>query len=153
MHCPHGGDIVADCGGISRSGEIQRFACLPEARQITATQGDKKITAVSDEQGNFVFSDMPDGAWALQVDMLGFTTAKQDITQGTGLPGPAFELKMLPLDQIQAVAAPAAPVTPAARHSCSGANDDCGSDRRTRAVTECLACRSQCRCREECTRR
>ena len=91
-----------------------KFSGLPlPGAQITATQSDKKLTAVSDEQGNFVFQDLPDGAWQLQVDMLGFTPVKQEVTQGTGLPGPSFELKMLPLDQIQAVAAPAAPAAPA----------------------------------------
>ena len=92
-----------------------KFSGLPlPGATVTATQGDKKLTAVSDEQGNFAFPDLPDGTWQLQADMLGFTPAKQEITQGTGLPGPSFELKMLPLDQINAVAAPAAPETPAA---------------------------------------
>ena len=91
-----------------------KFNTLPlPGAQVTATQGDKKMTAVSDEQGNFAFQDLPDGAWQLQVDMLGFTPAKQEITQGTGLPGPSFELKMLPLDEIKAETAPAAPVAPA----------------------------------------
>lgn len=92
-----------------------KFSGLPlPGATVTATQADKKLTAVSDEDGNFVFPDLPDGTWQLEVDMLGFEPAKQEITQGTGLPGPSFALKMLPLDQIQAVAAPATPTAPAA---------------------------------------
>jgi outer membrane receptor protein involved in Fe transport len=87
-----------------------KFSGLPlPGAQVTAAQGDKKLTAVSDEQGNFAFPDLPDGTWQLQVDMLGFTPAKQEVTQGSGLPGPSFELKMLPLDEIKAETAPAAP--------------------------------------------
>ena len=74
---------------------------------VTAVQGDKKVFAASDQQGVFSFADLPDGTWELQVEKPGFTVVKQEITQGTGLPGPEIELKMLPLEQIQAVAAPA----------------------------------------------
>jgi len=91
-----------------------KFGGLPlPGATVTATQGDKKLTAVSDEQGTFAFSDLPDGTWQLQVDMLGFTAAKQEVTQGTGLPGPSFALKMLPIDDIKAEAAPAAPAAAA----------------------------------------
>ena len=82
---------------------------LPGAT-ITATQGDKQLSAVSDPQGGYSFPDLPDGTWQLQVEMLGFSPLKQEVTAGTGLPGASFELKMLPLDQIQAEAAAPAPV-------------------------------------------
>ncbi len=86
---------------------------LPGAT-VTAKNADKTVTAVSDEQGNFTFADLPDGTWNLKVDMVGFSPAKQEVTTGTGLPGPVFQLKMLPLDQIEAAVAPAAPVSTAA---------------------------------------
>ena len=90
-----------------------KFGGLPlPGATITATQGDKKITAVSDLQGTWSFPDLPDGDWSLQVEMPGFSPVKQDVTTGSALPGPAFELKMLALDQIEAVAAPPAPVGP-----------------------------------------
>src|SRR5580692_2931863 len=72
---------------------------LPGA-MLTATQGDKKLTAATDDQGVYSFADLPDGTWQLQVEKPGFTTVKQEITPGTGLPGADFDLKMLPLDQI-----------------------------------------------------
>jgi len=85
---------------------------LPGAT-VTATQGDKKLTAVSDQKGTFTFADLPDGTWQLQIEMLGFSTVTREVATGTGLPGPTVELKMLPLDQIEAVAAPAVVVGPA----------------------------------------
>ncbi len=91
-----------------------KFSGLPlPGATVTATQGDKKFSAVSDQQGNWVFPDLPEGTWQLEVNMLGFTSVKQEATPGSGLPGPAFELKMLPLDQIQATVQPASPATPA----------------------------------------
>ena len=80
---------------------------------VTATQGDKKLTAVTDQQGVYDFPDLPDGTWQLDVDMIGFNPAKQEATPGSGLPGPVFQLKMMDLDQIQAVAAPAEPAAAA----------------------------------------
>ena len=94
-----------------------KFNNLPmPGATVTATQGDKKLSAVSDENGVFSFPDLPDGTWSLQVDALGFTTIKQDVAPGGGLPGPAFEMKMLPIDQIDTVAqqAPTVTATPGA---------------------------------------
>jgi hypothetical protein len=80
---------------------------------VTATQGTKKITAVSDQRGMVDFADLPDGAWSIQVDMLCFVTLHQDVTVGPKLPPAKWELTMLPLDQIMAKAtAPRAQVEP-----------------------------------------
>ncbi|SPE43538.1 hypothetical protein SBA3_960021 [Candidatus Sulfopaludibacter sp. SbA3] len=67
---------------------------------ITATQGEKVIAAVTDQQGAYSFADLPDGAWSLQVEKAGFSTGKHDVTVGGGLTGPPFELMMLALDQM-----------------------------------------------------
>jgi hypothetical protein len=95
------------------SGQV-KFNNLPlPGATVTATQADKKMTAISDERGVFTFPNLPDGTWQLQVDMLGFTSAKQDANPGNGLPGPNFELKMLPMDQIEATAAAPEAAAPA----------------------------------------
>ena len=67
---------------------------------ITATQGDKKFSAVTEAHGSYSFPDLPDGAWKIEVEMLGFTTIQQDVTISANMPGLKWELKMLPLDQI-----------------------------------------------------
>jgi hypothetical protein len=33
---------------------------------VTATQGDVKLVAITDPMGSYVFSDLPDGAWAIR---------------------------------------------------------------------------------------
>ncbi len=81
---------------------------LPGAT-VTATQGDRKLSVVADENGNYVFPDLPDGMWTFDVEMLGFAPINQDVTVAGNAPIPAFDLKMLSFDQIKAVAAPPAP--------------------------------------------
>ena len=69
---------------------------------VTATQGDKKVTAVTDNMGAYVFSDLADGTWAVQVEMSGFATLKQDVTVAAGAMPTKWELKIKPLREIQA---------------------------------------------------
>jgi hypothetical protein len=67
---------------------------------ITATQGGKKFVAISNEQGNYSFPDLPDGAWKIEVEMSCFSPVEQDVTISSNMPSIKWELKMLPLDQI-----------------------------------------------------
>jgi hypothetical protein len=81
---------------------------------VTATQGDKKFVAITDQQGVYSFPDLAEGPFTIQVEMLGFATAKQEVNAPTA----EFELKMLPIEEIRAEivhGAPAeTPATPAA---------------------------------------
>jgi hypothetical protein len=70
-------------------------------------QGAQTFTAVSDQQGNYSFPDLPDGSWKINVEMSFFATLEQTITvaptsAGMINPGIRWELKMLPLDQVLA---------------------------------------------------
>jgi hypothetical protein len=83
---------------------------------VTATQGSKTFTAISDENGNYSFPDLPDGAWKIELTMTGFTTVDQDVTVASDTPAIKWELKMLPLDAMiaQAKTVKVAPVVVAA---------------------------------------
>jgi hypothetical protein len=75
------------------------FAGVPvPGATVTATQGDKKFVAVTDQVGGYSFPELGDGPFTLQVEMLGFSTLKQEVNTPTA----EFELKMLPIDEIQA---------------------------------------------------
>lgn len=77
---------------------------------VTATQGDKKFVAVTDETGTFTFPDITNGTWTIQVEMSGFVPMKDDVAVGANAPvAPPWELKMLPLDEIKAVVRVATP--------------------------------------------
>lgn len=87
-----------------------KFGGLPlPGATVTASQGDKKVVAVANEEGNYLFPDLADGAWNIDVEMLGFTSLKQDVTVAAGAPPADFELKMLSLDEIKTIATTAPP--------------------------------------------
>ena len=69
---------------------------------VTAARGDKKIVAVTDPQGAYSFPDLQDGAWTIQVEMLGFAPAMQEIVIMPDAPVLQWELKMLAFDEIHA---------------------------------------------------
>src|SRR5580698_7800940 len=102
---PHHG--VVTFGGLS----------LPGAT-VTVTQGDKKLVAVTDQQGAYSFPDLADGIWKIQVEMLCFTPINQEIGITPQAPSPQWELKLLSLDEIKASAPPSAP-RPAATATAS----------------------------------
>ncbi len=72
---------------------------LPGAT-VTTTQGSKKFIAISDEQGNYFFPDLPDGVWKIEVQMSCFATIDQNVTIAPDTPSIRFDLKLLPLDEI-----------------------------------------------------
>ena len=51
---------------------------VPGAK-VTASQGDSKFIAYTDENGHYVLN-LPFGVWDIQVEMLGFTSAHQQVT-------------------------------------------------------------------------
>src|ERR1700733_5400925 len=93
-----------------------KFGGLPvPGATVTATQGDRSLVAITDQQGNYTFADLPDGVWNFQVEMLCFAPIKQEVTIAAGAGAPEWELKLLPLDEIKAAAGP--PEPPPARIS------------------------------------
>jgi hypothetical protein len=69
---------------------------------VTATQGTKKFSTISNEDGSYAFTDLPDGTWHIAIEMLGFAKLDQDVTITPTMPRVKWELKMLSLDQILA---------------------------------------------------
>src|SRR6266545_2159401 len=69
---------------------------------VTATRSDKKIVAVTDPQGAYSFPDLEDGAWTIDVEMLGFVPAMREVVIMPDAPALEWQLKMLPFDEIHA---------------------------------------------------
>jgi hypothetical protein len=106
------------------------FAGVPvPGATVTATQGEKKFVAVTDPQGAYAFPELADGPFTIQVEMLGFTTIKQEVTTPTA----EFQLKMLPIEEIQAevvrAAPPETPPTPAPATAAANNRQAAGQQR------------------------
>jgi len=67
---------------------------------ITAAQGSKKVSTVSDQDGYYSFPDLADGAWQIDVTMSFFAALHQQVTVAPHTVGIKWELKMLSLDQV-----------------------------------------------------
>ncbi|MEI9812376.1 MAG: carboxypeptidase-like regulatory domain-containing protein [Acidobacteriota bacterium] len=56
------------------------FGTLPvPGATVTATQGDKKVVAVTDATGTFVLKDLGEGKAALKVEMRGFAPTEKEV--------------------------------------------------------------------------
>ncbi len=76
---------------------------------VTATQGKNQFLTVTDPQGAYSFPDLAEGPFTIQVEMLGFSTIRQEVSGPTA----EFEMKMLPIEEIQAEIVQASPSEPA----------------------------------------
>jgi len=107
-------------------GEVT-FGGLPvPGATVTAVKGDQRVAAISDLQGLYLFPDLTDGAWTVEIQMLGFEAVKQEVTIGhnaaSSLTTPKWELKLLPLDRIKAeIQTAVASVLPPAPQALQGA--------------------------------
>src|ERR1019366_984421 len=92
---------------------VVKFGTVPvPGATVTATQGDKKLVAVTGQDGVYAFPELADGVWNIQVEMLCFAPLKREIGISAGAPPAEWELKMLPMDQIKPeTPAPPAPPT------------------------------------------
>ena len=100
--------FAAGLAGAEHKGTV-KFGGLPvPGSTITAVQGDKKFVTVTGLDGSYSFPDLADGVWSMQVEMLCFAPVRQDVTVSAAAPPSAWELNLLPFDEIKA-SAPAAP--------------------------------------------
>jgi hypothetical protein len=77
------------------------FAGLPlPGATVTATQGTKKITVVTDQGGLYAFPDLADGPWKIDIEMQCFASVHVEVNVSPSTPPAKSELMLLPLDQI-----------------------------------------------------
>ena len=86
---------------------------LPGAT-VTATVGEKRLSAITDQQGAYTFPDLPDGTWKIRVEMQCFEPVEREVAVAPNAPAALWELKMLPLTEITANLPAPAPVPAAA---------------------------------------
>jgi len=93
---------------------IVKFGTVPvPGATVTATQGDKKFVAITDQDGTYSFADLADGVWSMQVEMLTFAPVKKDVGISPDAPAAEWELKLLSMDEIKPSTQAPAPTTTA----------------------------------------
>src|SRR5215510_6980712 len=64
--------------GADHRGQVTFGGVPVPGATVTATQGNQTFVAITDPQGAYLFPGLPDGNWAIQVEMAGFGTLKGD---------------------------------------------------------------------------
>lgn len=113
------------------------FGGLPvPGATITATQDTKSFSVTSDEGGVFHFADLPDGQWKIEVRMQCFQTIDADITIAPKMPAAKWELKLLPTEELEALAKAPPPVSAAPPPLKTIAQREPGNDKSQQAPAE-----------------
>jgi hypothetical protein len=76
-------------------GTVQSRGLRVPGATVTAVQGERKLTTTTDDQGAFQFSDLPDGTWQIQVEMLGFEPLTRRIVTGSPIPAVVWDLHLM----------------------------------------------------------
>src|SRR5215217_4522303 len=73
--------LATSVSAASHVGQVVTAGNVPvPGALITATQGDRRLTATTDGQGAYSFSNLAEGAWVIRVEMLGFVTDESIVT-------------------------------------------------------------------------
>src|SRR5258708_24693898 len=95
--CAVAGLVAAEHHGTVKSAGLP----LPGVT-VTATQGEKKHTTTTDENGRYAFPELADGVWKLEIEMLGFEKLTNEVGIAHNAPSPDWSLKMASMSAITA---------------------------------------------------
>ncbi len=111
--CVLAGLIVAVLFASQFGGQVTFNALPVPGATVTAAQTNQHFSTVTDPQGLYTFPNLPAGTWTISVEKLGFAGLTRTVVIGPTTPPANFDLKLLPLDQIQAGLQRIAPPSPA----------------------------------------
>jgi hypothetical protein len=105
---------------MEHAGQVMFGGVPVPGATVTVTQGDKTYAVITDQQGAYSLPDLADAPFTVQVEMLGFSTIKQEVNA----PKAEFQLKMLPIEEMRAeiVKAPAPQPAAAPQGSAAASN-------------------------------
>ncbi len=85
---------------------IVRFRNRPiPGATISAVQGPNRVSIVTDSSGRYSLPDLTEGTWTFRIEILCFAPTERLVTVGPNEPPVVWDLEMLPLGSIRAVAA------------------------------------------------
>ena len=101
--------VVVAAGASEYHGEVT-FGGLPlPGATITATQGGKTFTVISDEAGRYRFDDLPDGEWTIEISLQCFAPLRANVTISPQTAPGQWEMRLLPVQQLMSMATREAP--------------------------------------------
>jgi trimeric autotransporter adhesin len=97
---------------------------------VTASQGEKRVHTVSNQEGAYGFVQLPDGPWTMRVEKLLFMPLEREVQVAPGAAATTWELELAPVEHLLKAAvaverpAPAAasPETPRKKDAVRAAN-------------------------------
>jgi hypothetical protein len=88
--------------GTAHKGLV-RFNKLPvPGAMVAATQGETRHIVVTNLQGAYLFPDLTDGSWTIQVEMTGFEPMSRVVETGPDQADAEWELAILPFSEMKA---------------------------------------------------
>ncbi len=90
---------VATLGAADHTGKVTLTGVSIPGATVTAKQGDKTLSTITDQAGVYRFTGLADGVWTVTVAMVGFETMSREITLPSTAEG-VWELTLLPIEKI-----------------------------------------------------
>ncbi len=103
---------VRTVGASEYRGQVTFGGLPPAGATVTAAQGDKKFSVTSDQEGRYRFDDLPDGRWTIEVSLQCFESVRAEATVSAQTPPGQWEMKLLPTQELMALAKPQTPQAP-----------------------------------------
>ena len=93
---------VSIAAGSEYRGEVT-FNGLPvPGATVKASCDGKSVVAITDQEGLYVFLDLADGTWTVEVSMFGFAPATRDVVVAPNASPAQWTLTMLPSERLKA---------------------------------------------------
>ncbi len=94
--------LALTASAAEHRGRVEFNALPVPGATVKVSQNGVSLATVTDDEGSYLFPDLADGGWTVEVQMLGFDTVKDDITVAPMAPARVWQLHLLPLDKIKA---------------------------------------------------
>jgi trimeric autotransporter adhesin len=94
-------------GASELSGRVRFSGVAVPGAVVSATQGDRIVSTVTDDAGTFRFASLEDGAWQLRIEMRGFVTVAHEVPLPYSGPPLAWDLTMQSYAEIVGTRPPA----------------------------------------------
>src|SRR5688572_29455879 len=101
---------VVTLRAADHNGKVTLMGVSIPGATVSAKQGDKALSTITDQDGIYRFTDIADGTWTITVSMVGFETMTREITLPSTAQG-VWELTLLPIEKIVGTLPAPRPVT------------------------------------------